>query len=331
MEEGIGNVKLKHGLVLAPMAGFSDRAMRLVSKECGAEYVVTEMVSAKAVVYGDKKTHKLAKIMADEAPCALQIFGSEPDIMGKAAMILSSGEEGGVAPSAIDINMGCPVKKVFMNGEGSALMKDPDLIYQIVKSVRNNTDIPCTVKMRAGIDDDHKNAVECALAAEAAGAALVAVHGRTRVEMYKGNADLEIIKSVRDSLKIPVIANGDIKDAKSAIYALRFTGAQGIMIGRGAIGNPFVFEEIKCALEGRAFVPKTTEERIDTALRQLRYAIEDKGESVAVREARGQIAFYIGGFRGAAATRAKINRALTYCDVECAMMEILENNAEEIL
>ena len=319
----IGNTELKHGLMLAPMAGFTDRAMRLVCHNHGAEYSVTEMVSAKAVCYKDKKTHALAKIMSDEGPCAVQIFGSEPDIMARAAYALSSGEEGGVPPVAIDVNMGCPVHKVFSNGEGSALMKNPDLIYKIVSAITKNVDLPCTVKIRAGVDKEHINAVECALAAESAGAAAVAVHGRTRVEMYSGKANLDIIKNVKESLHIPVIANGDIESGEDALHMLRYTGADGVMVGRGAIGNPFVFAEISAALSGGEYTPPTLEERIDAALLQLSVAVSEKGEDVAVREARKQIALYLRSFRGAALIRAQINRAERYEEVEAALRSAL--------
>ena len=219
--------------------------------------------------------------------------------------------------------MGCPVAKVFSNGEGSALMKDPDLIYRIVKAVSENTPLPTTVKIRAGVDEKSINAVECALAAESGGAALVAVHGRTRAEMYSGKADLEIIKKVKQSLHIPVVANGDITSGEEAIRALSVTGADGIMIGRGAIGNPFVFAEIKTALSGESFIPPTTEEKIETALFQLKTAIDEKGEGVAVREARKQIALYLRSFKGAAQIRAEINRSESYAEVESAMRTAL--------
>lgn len=320
----IGNTDIKHGLMLAPMAGFTDRAMRLVSHKYGAEYSVTEMVSAKATVYGDKKTHLLARILPDEGPCAVQIFGSEPEIMARAAEILEKGEDGGTSPVAIDINMGCPVPKVFTNGEGSALMRDPELIYRIVRAVSQSTPIPTTVKMRAGIDGASRNAVECALAAEEGGATLVAVHGRTRVEMYSGKADMEIIKNVKKSLHIPVIANGDIASAEDAVRVLSETGADGIMIGRGAIGNPFLFSEIRARLSGENYIPPSLPERIDTALFQLSAAIEEKGEGVAVREARKQIALYLRSFRGAAQLRADINRAETYEEVKAALQKALD-------
>lgn len=315
-----GSVELKHGLVLAPMAGFTDRAMRVVCHEQGCELSVTEMVSAKAVVYDDKKTYKLARIMPDEGPVALQIFGSEPDVMAEAARRLSVPVcEGATAPVAIDINMGCPVHKIFSNGEGSALMRSPNLIYDIVKSVSQATSLPTTVKMRLGIDQKSINAVECALAAEEAGAFLLTVHGRTRAELYSGQAHWDEIAKVKQSLHIPVIANGDIVTAEDAARALRVTGADGIAIGRGAVGNPFVFAEITAALEGREYVASTLEVRTELALRQLTIASEEKGEEVAVREARKQIAQYFRSFRGAAELRAEINRATTVAEVKAAM------------
>ena len=322
----IGNVEIKHGLMLAPMAGFTDKAMRLVCHNFGAEYCISEMVSAKAVVFGDKKTHALARLTEAEGPCAVQIFGSEPSVMAEAAATLARGEDGGVPPVAIDINMGCPVNKIFSNGEGSALMKNPDLIYRIVSAVSSAIEIPCTVKMRTGITPDAKCAVECALAAEEGGAALVAVHGRTRVEMYSGVANMQDIKNVKESLHIPVIANGDISSGADALRTLRETGADGIMVGRGAIGNPFLFSEILAALSGGEYTPPSLDERIKTALFQLSVAIEEKGEGVAVRESRKQIALYLHSFRGAAAIRAKINRAETYLEVEEALQIANEEN-----
>ncbi len=324
----IGNTELKYGLMLAPMAGYTDRGMRLVCHKYGAEYSVTEMVSAKAVCFGDKKTHALAKIKSDECPCSVQIFGSEPDIMARAAEILSHGEDGGVLPVAIDINMGCPVNKVFSNGEGSALMRNPDLIYKIVKGVTGAIDIPCTVKLRAGVDSASRNAVECALAAEAAGAAVIAVHGRTRVEMYSGKADMQVVKDVKKSVQIPVIANGDICSGADAVCILAETGADGIMVGRAAIGNPFVFSEILAAFSGEKYSPPTLEERIAAALFQLGEAVAEKGESVAVREARKQIALYLRSFRGAAQIRAEINRAETFTEVKRALDSALSYERE---
>lgn len=318
----LGALEMTHGLCLAPMAGYTDRAMRLVCSKYGAEYSVTEMVSAKAVVYGDKKTFALARIFADEGPVSIQIFGSEPEIMAEAAHTLANPTEG-VRPVAIDINMGCPVNKIYGNGEGSALMKSPELIERITKAVASAIDIPTTVKIRAGINKNSINAVECALAAEEGGAFLLCIHGRTREQMYGGVADREIIKNVKHALHIPLIANGDIVSAESALSMLHDTGADGIAIGRGAVGNPFIFEEIRCALEGRAFSEPSLEKRIDTALLQLKTAVEEKGERVAIPEARKQIALYLRSFHGAARIRAEINRALTYRDVEKALKSAL--------
>ena len=322
MKVKLGKLEMTHGLCLAPMAGYTDRAMRLVCAKYGAEHSVTEMVSAKAVVYNDKKTFALARIFADEGPVSIQIFGSEPDIMAEAAHTLANPTEG-VRPVAIDINMGCPVNKIYGNGEGSALMKNPDLIYRITKSVSGAIDIPTTVKIRAGISKSSINAVECALAAEEGGASLICIHGRTREQMYGGIADREIIKNVKNALHIPLIANGDIVSAESALSMLNDTGADGIAIGRGAVGNPFIFSEIISALEGKAFTEPSLEERIDVALLQLKTAVEEKGERVAIPEARKQIALYLRSFRGAARIRAEINRALTYNDVEKALKSAL--------
>lgn len=311
----IGSVEIKNGIMLAPMAGFSDRAMRVISHKLGAEYSVTEMVSAKATCYRDKKTARLAKILSDEGPCAVQIFGSEPDVMARAAEILSRPVEDGVSPCAIDINMGCPVNKIFSNGEGSSLMKNPDLIYRIVRAVSCATPLPTTVKMRLGIDREHINATECAIAAQEGGAALIALHGRTRVEMYSGTADMKEVRRVKESLHIPLIANGDIASGEDALRVLAETGADGVMIGRGAIGNPFIFDEIAKAISGVAYLPPSVDERIKTALCQLSIAVEEKGEEIAVRECRKQIALYLRSFRGSAQIRARINRALTFAEV----------------
>ena len=316
-----GNIKLKNGLMLAPMAGFTDRAMRLSCFEHGCEYSVTEMISAKAVTFGDRKTLTLAKIGEDEGAVALQLFGREPDVMARATEIMSKGVSGYARPVAIDINMGCPVHKIYSNGEGSALMKSPELIEKIVRAAVGATDLPVTVKLRLGIDREHLNAVECALAAESGGAALVAVHGRTKSEMYSGEADLEAIKNVKSRLHIPVIANGDITDADSALRALSITNADGIMVGRGAVGNPFIFEEITARIEGGEYTPPSLGERIEAAIRQLEYAVADKGEAHAIPEARKQTALYLKGFRGAAQIRAEINRATTLDEVKRALRQ----------
>ena len=315
----LGNLILPYGIALAPMAGFSDYAMRRICYEWGAEYSVTEMVSARAVVYGDKKTLTLAKITPDEAPTALQIFGSEPEIMAEAAGRLSTFSGGGALPAAIDINMGCPVRKIFANGEGSALMKNPALIYDITRAVARATSLPTTVKIRLGVDSSHINAVECALAAEEAGASAITVHGRTKEQLYSGKADMEKVAEVKNCVHIPLFANGDIQSAEDAVRVLSDTKADGIMIGRGAVGNPFIFSQIRSALLGEQYFPPTLEEQKKAALTQLDYAVFDKGESVAVREARGQLAKYFHSFRGSAELRARINLALTREDIASAL------------
>ena len=321
----IGDITLRHALMLAPMAGFTDRAMRLICREWGVEYSVTEMISAKAVCYNDKKTLVLGRIYPTDGPCSLQLFGSEEEFLAEAARRLASGAGGGLPPMAFDINMGCPVPKVFGNGEGSALMRDPRKIERLVRAVVDATHIPVTVKLRAGIDPSSKNAVECALAAEAGGATLVAIHGRTRKEMYAGLADREIIRNVKSVLHIPVIANGDITSGESALAMLCETGADGLMVGRAAIGNPFLFSEILAALEGRPYTPPTTEERVAAAKEQLAATVLEKGENVAVREGRKQIALYLRSHRGVAALRAKIHQANTVEEVHAALDEAMRS------
>ena len=322
----LGTLTLPHGLLLAPMAGYTDYGLRRVCHEAGAELTVTEMISAKATVFGDKKTHALARIREDEGPCVLQLFGAEADDLARAAEILSQGVEGGVPPVAIDINMGCPVHKIFSNGEGSALMRDPSHIERLVRAVCAATDLPVTVKLRAGIDSATRNAVDCALAAEAGGAAAITVHGRTRQQMYSGKADREIIKNVKNYVHIPVIANGDITSGADALEMLRYTGADGVAVGRGAVGNPFIFDEIRAAISGEGYSEPTLKERVECALRQLREASLDKGERIAVPEARKQIALYLKGFRGASTLRARINASGTLAEVK----EALKHAADDL-
>ena len=311
-----GTVELKYGLFLAPLAGYTDMAMRTVSRMYGAELTVSEMVSARALCYGDKKTPSLARVLPSELPCAVQIFGSEPDFMAEGARIVSRGMAGGVPPSAIDINMGCPVKKIVSAGDGSALMKNPALVYDIVKAVVSAVSLPVTVKIRAGWDSAHLNAVEVALAAEEAGASLVAVHGRTKTQMYSGHVSLDAIASVKDALHIPVVGNGDITSAADALRMMRKTGCDGVMIGRGAVGNPFLFAELRAALDGIPYTPPTPQERMETALLQLRLAIEEKGEHEAIMNARKQFADYAAGLRGAAVLRAAAHKAESYAMLE---------------
>ena len=318
----IGSHILTHGLFLAPMAGFTDRAMRHICHRFGAEVSVSEMISAKALLFSDRKTLALSRIEAEDGPTVLQIFGKEPDTIARGIEKLTA-TFGETPPIGIDINMGCPVPKIFKNGEGSALMASPSLIEQIVRAAKGATSLPISVKLRLGIDDAHRNAVECALAAEAGGADFVAIHGRTRVQMYSGVADWESIKNVKCALQIPVIANGDITSGEQAKAILHTTGADGIMVGRAAIGNPFLFRDILCALEDTPYTPPSLEEKIEVAKEELSIAISDKGEELAVREARGKIALYLHSFHGASALRARVHTARTFMDVSMAFDEAL--------
>jgi len=334
MSVKIGNINLKHGIMLAPLAGVADHAFRRVCRSFGAEYTVSEMISAKAIFYGDKKTPLLAKITEYDAPEAVQLFGNDPDFMALAARRIASGEfsdDGAPLPAAIDINCGCPVNKIVSNGEGSALMKTPGLIGDIVRAVSGAvsevSDIPVTVKIRAGWDENSINAVEAAKIAEQAGAKLIAVHGRTRTQMYSGKADRSVIRDVKNAVNVRVIGNGDIYSAADARAMLDETGCDGIMVARGALGNPFIFEEIIAAFENREYVAPTEEERINTALEHLSYIIDDKGEGMGVIQARKHLSWYLKGIRGSAKLRDEINRTESFDEVK-RMLETLLKNIE---
>ncbi len=329
----------KKWLIVAPMAGISDRTFRRLCMTHSADYSVSEMVSAKALVYEQRikktseeyfKTGVLASVMKEDLPMAVQLFGGEPEFIGEAAHLIATNSykscKSDALPSAIDINMGCPVHKIVSNGEGSALMKDPELAGRITEAaVRGSNGIPVTVKIRAGWDKNSVNAVEVAKILESAGAAAITVHGRTRSMLYSGESDNEIIAKVKDAVKIPVIGNGDVVDGKSALKMIKDTGCDGIMIGRGAIGNPWVFEEVRAALAGEEFTPPTTAEIIDTALLEVRGMIEEKGEKVGVAESKKHLCRYVKGLRGAADTRGKLNLALTYEEIEALLKALLDN------
>lgn len=306
----IGSVLFPHGLFLGPMAGYTDFAMRTVCREMGAEGLVTEMVSAKAVVFGDRKTIPLARVSAEECPCAVQLFGHEPEVLAEAARIVAAGVGGGVAPTMIDLNMGCPVHKIVSGGDGSALMRAPALAERIVRAVRDAVKIPVTVKIRLGWDDAHRNAPEVARAAESGGADAVFVHGRTRTQFYAGTADYRGIGEVVRAVSLPVIGNGDVRDAEGGARLLRESGCAGIMVGRGAVGNPFLFRTLAALLSGQPLPPPpTAAEKYAVAKRQLTLAAKEKGESVAVLEARKHLGEYLRGIRGGSAARAEIFRA----------------------
>ncbi len=299
----IGNVELPNQVILAPMAGVSDIAFRLLCHKQGAGLVCSEMVSAKAILYGNKNTEELLQIHPEEGAVSLQLFGSDPDIVSEMAKRIEE------RPFAVlDLNMGCPVPKVVNNGEGSALMKDPLLAGRIVEKTAKAIQKPLTVKIRKGFDDDHVNAVEMAHILQESGAAAVAVHGRTREQYYSGQADWDIIAQVKAAVKIPVIGNGDVTDGESALRLLKKTGCDGVMIGRGAQGNPWVFREVTAALEGREIPPRPTRQELyDMIARHAQLAAQYKGEYITVREMRKHLAWYTTGLPHAAALRRQIN------------------------
>ena len=306
----IGNEELKNPWLLAPMAGYTDAVMRTLCEEQGAALTYTEMVSAKGLYYGGSKTEDITFIPEGAGPAAIQIFGSEPEIMAYAARELE-----GHPNVILDINMGCPVPKVVRNGDGSALMKDPALIHDIVKAVTAATKKPVTVKMRKGFEE--ANAVEAALAAQEGGASAVCVHGRMRGQYYSGIADRAIIKDVKEALKIPVIASGDVTDAASGISMLKETGCDMVMIGRGALGNPWIFRELDAAFRGEEIPPRPSdEERVAMMIRHLEMLCALKGEGTGVREFRKFIIRYTRGMRGAASMRRKANDAASLEDMK---------------
>ena len=303
MKLEIGGVVLENGLVLAPMAGVTDLSYRKLCKEQGCGLVVTEMVSAKAILYKNRNTQELLRIRDEERPAAVQLFGSDAGIMGEIAQVVSEGN-----CDLIDVNMGCPVPKIVNNGEGSALLKEPKKVEAILTAMVKRSKKPVTVKIRKGFNDASVNAVEIAKIAEGCGVAAVAVHGRTREQFYSGKADWEIIRQVKEAVKIPVIGNGDVTGAKEAKAMLDLTGCDGVMIGRGAKGNPWIFSQILHYLETGEVLPGPSVLEIKAMiLRHGQLLSEDKGEFTAMREMRKHMAWYTAGLPHSAALRNEIN------------------------
>ena len=317
-------------LMLAPMAGYSDRHLRRICGGYGADLAVTEMVSAKALCYeqigkrkGESKTAALAHIEKG-LPTAIQLFGCEPEFIARAVELIASGNYRGfdseARPCAIDINMGCPVRKVVSNGEGSALMKNPELAGRIVEAAVAASDLPITVKMRAGWDASSINAPELARIVEQAGATSVCVHARTREQFYEPAPDISVIGRVKAAVGIPVFGNGGVFSADDALRMVKETGCDGIAVARGALGNPWIFSEIRAALRGEEYTAPDAAERVRVALMQVEALMEQKGER-GLTEARGQLSYYVKGFDGAASLRAKINSAKSFDELKNILFE----------
>lgn len=321
----IGSVTLKNNIILAPMAGVTDLPFRYLCKKQGAGLVCMEMVSAKAILYHNRNTEDLMRTLPEEAPVSLQLFGSDPEIMGAIAAQIQERPF-----DILDINMGCPVPKVVNNGEGSALMRDPELAEKIIRSVVRASEKPVTVKIRKGFDEAHVNAVEIAKRAEEAGACAIAVHGRTRDQFYAGKADWEIIARVKESVSIPVIGNGDVGSAESAEKMLCETGCDGVMIGRAARGNPWIFREIVSFLEtGKKPDRPAAAQKCACILEHAALMCKYKGEYTAVREMRKHVSWYTFGYPHAAKLRGRINAVESMEELENCVFEIFGEEWKE--
>lgn len=317
MKLKIGNVELENNLILAPMAGVTDLPYRLICRSMGCGMVVTEMVSAKAILYKNKNTKTLLEVLPQERPAAVQLFGSDPDILGEIAAQIEDGPY-----DMIDFNMGCPVPKIVGNGEGSALMREPKKVEQILSSMVRHVKKPVTVKFRKGFNDTSVNAVEIAKIAESCGVAAVVVHGRTREQYYSGKADWEIIRQVKEAVKIPVIGNGDVFQPEDAEAMLKRTGCDGVMIGRGAKGNPWIFSRTQHYLETGEILPGPSVAEIrDMILHHGSLLSQYKGEKMAMREMRKHMAWYTAGLPHSAALRNEINQIETLDE----MKQLLES------
>ena len=315
MNYKIQDILAKNDLILAPMAGVTDFAYREIAREQGAHLAVSEMISAKALTYRDKHTYDLLKTSRDDTPLSVQLFGHEPDVLSEAVKQIQD-----MGFSMIDLNSGCPAPKIVKNGDGSALMQNPKLLFEIVSAMRKATDLPLSVKLRVGFDSEHKNVVECARLCEEAGADYLAVHGRTREMQYSGVADLSYIKAVKDAVKIPVIGNGDVCDQESYLRMKKETGCDGVMIGRAALGNPFVFDLVK---NPDRVISK--EEKMDVLYRQIEKMCATKKN--AIKEARCHILWYLKGFHNAKLYKLKVASLLTLEDVKTYIDEILADQS----
>lgn len=314
----IGNVEINGFTALAPMASVADRAYRIICREHGASYAVSEMISAKGLCYSDRKTEELCTVDKREHPYALQLFGEDADFCGRAAgMLMKYGHD------IIDINMGCPVPKIAGNGSGSALMKDIPRAVEIVKAVVAASDVPVTVKFRSGWDETTKNAPEFAKAMEQAGASAITIHGRTRSQMYRGHSDWNIIRQVKESVSIPVIGNGDVNSPEEAKRMFDETGVDLVMIGRASYGNPWIFERTEHYLKtGELLLEPEFNEKLDTMYRQTEMAVGFKGERMAMAEARRICAFYLHGVKGASSYRGKCGQLSSLDDLSALIAEI---------
>lgn len=320
----IRDLILPHGLILAPMAGVTDRAYRSICRRHGAEMTVTEMVSAKALHYGDENTLELGSLLPYENNTAVQLFGHEEEILAFGVKKMTEKREGFVQPVCLDINMGCPMKKIVNNGDGSSLMKTPELAGRLVRAMRDVTELPVTVKIRCGWDKDSINAPLIAKIAEENGADAVCVHGRTREMMYCTEVLHSVIADVKRAVSVPVIGNGGINSKEDALNMLSVTGCDGLMLARGTMGNPWLFEEIAAELDGISYRLPDIDVRLDEALCQVREMIADKGERTGVLEARRQLAYYIKGVNGSSEARGRLNLASSYDEMESIVSDFLK-------
>ncbi|GMA59870.1 tRNA dihydrouridine synthase DusB [Alicyclobacillus fastidiosus] len=325
MKVNIAGVTLANPVVLAPMAGVCNPPFRILAKELGAGMVCAEMVSDKALIHGSAKSQRMLTILPDERPVSLQLMGYDKDSMEKAAAMV-----GETNADLIDINMGCPVLKIYKNGSGAALARDPKYAAEIVRAVASHVDKPVTVKFRKGWDDDHVNAVEVALAVQEAGAQAVAVHGRTAKQLYTGRADWDIIRRVKEAVKIPVIGNGDVAEPEDAKRLMEETGCDAVMVGRAALGNPWIFREIAHFLDtGEKLDAPSVQERLEVTLRHMKLLVEHKGEVIGVKEMRKHAAWYIKGLPGSADMRTIINQQVTMAGMENALLSYLHETLSQ--